>query len=239
MPDLPDNRIRLSSGPIDFTNEVGVTGQDHDDYPGGGDQPRFDHMRMFLIGLLSMQSSYEAPTQYRQGTPWFDLNENALKMRVGSEWVPAADAILIADDFTLGDWYREFVAMGIAPEIRFNGTQAATSDEITIPAAARGAIEGKTDLEVDLFLNGVLQNPDEVVISSGVVRLTSGDIALGTEYVVVIKNVGGSVTSIINNSFTPSGTADDTGEEGDTAYDDDYLYVKTSAGWKRAALSSF
>jgi len=40
-------------------------------------------------------------------------------------------------------------------------------------------------------------------------------------------------------ALTPTGTADATGDEGDIAYDDDYIYVKTSAGWKRAALSTF
>lgn len=43
----------------------------------------------------------------------------------------------------------------------------------------------------------------------------------------------------IENSFTPSSTSDTTGETGDIAWDDGYIYVKTSAGWKRAALSTF
>jgi len=43
----------------------------------------------------------------------------------------------------------------------------------------------------------------------------------------------------IENSFTPTGTADTTGDTGDIAWDDSYIYVKTSAGWKRAALSTF
>ena len=40
-------------------------------------------------------------------------------------------------------------------------------------------------------------------------------------------------------SVTPSGTSDSQGSQGDISYDDDYFYVKTSAGWKRAALSTF
>ena len=43
----------------------------------------------------------------------------------------------------------------------------------------------------------------------------------------------------IANSFTPSSTSDTTGDTGDIAWDDSYIYVRTSAGWKRAALSTF
>jgi hypothetical protein len=40
-------------------------------------------------------------------------------------------------------------------------------------------------------------------------------------------------------SVTPTGTSDPQGNQGDISYDDDYFYVKTSAGWKRAALSAW
>jgi hypothetical protein len=40
-------------------------------------------------------------------------------------------------------------------------------------------------------------------------------------------------------TVTPSGSADAQGSTGDLRYDDSYLYVKTSAGWKRTALSTF
>lgn len=43
----------------------------------------------------------------------------------------------------------------------------------------------------------------------------------------------------LETSYTPSGTADTNGHVGDVAWDDSYLYMKTSAGWKRAALSTF
>lgn len=38
---------------------------------------------------------------------------------------------------------------------------------------------------------------------------------------------------------TPSSSADTQGMAGDIAADDDYVYVKTSTGWKRAALATF
>lgn len=39
--------------------------------------------------------------------------------------------------------------------------------------------------------------------------------------------------------FTPSSTSDGAGNVNDIAHDDGFVYVKTSAGWKRAALSTF
>lgn len=43
----------------------------------------------------------------------------------------------------------------------------------------------------------------------------------------------------LRNSFTPSGSADNRGEKGDIAYDDEFIYIKTSGGWKRARLEIF
>jgi len=43
----------------------------------------------------------------------------------------------------------------------------------------------------------------------------------------------------IGTSKTPTGTADSSGTTGDLGWDASYIYVKTGAGWKRAALSSF
>lgn len=43
----------------------------------------------------------------------------------------------------------------------------------------------------------------------------------------------------LRTSYTPSSTSDTNGETGDIAWDNDYLYIKTSAGWKRTPLSNF
>lgn len=40
-------------------------------------------------------------------------------------------------------------------------------------------------------------------------------------------------------TYTPSATADSNGQAGDVAWDANYIYIKTSSGWKRAALSTF
>lgn len=43
----------------------------------------------------------------------------------------------------------------------------------------------------------------------------------------------------LRTTYTPTGTADANGAVGDTAWDDDYFYLKTSVGWKRTALTVF
>jgi hypothetical protein len=39
--------------------------------------------------------------------------------------------------------------------------------------------------------------------------------------------------------YTPTGSDDANGNEGDIAWDENYFYVKTSAGWKRVAMSAW
>lgn len=43
----------------------------------------------------------------------------------------------------------------------------------------------------------------------------------------------------LRDAYTPTGTADALGATGDTAWDENYFYIKTAAGWKRTALSTF
>jgi hypothetical protein len=43
----------------------------------------------------------------------------------------------------------------------------------------------------------------------------------------------------LRTAYTPTGTADANGNTGDVSWDDNYIYIKTTAGWKRSALSTF
>jgi len=43
----------------------------------------------------------------------------------------------------------------------------------------------------------------------------------------------------LRTSYTPTGSTDTNGNIGDIVWDDNYVYVKTSVGWKRAALAAF
>lgn len=43
----------------------------------------------------------------------------------------------------------------------------------------------------------------------------------------------------LRNTYTPTSSGDSNGEIGDTAWDNDYFYIKTTAGWKRTKLEPF
>jgi hypothetical protein len=43
----------------------------------------------------------------------------------------------------------------------------------------------------------------------------------------------------LRTAYTPTGTADANGNTGDVSWDANYIYIKTAAGWKRSALSTF
>jgi hypothetical protein len=56
---------------------------------------------------------------------------------------------------------------------------------------------------------------------------------------VHVKGATGYNQLRMETSYTPTGTADTHGNVGDIAWNSSYFYVKTSAGWKRAALTTF
>lgn len=184
-PVIPDNRIRFPAGRLDFDTEVGITGQDHDDYPAPGQQPRFDWLRLYLIALLSQQSSYQEPTQYRDGTTWFDLNSNIVKIRRNDAWVSLAEAIKLDVDVdgepvTLQQLYTTIkTLMGYKPTASFSGhsTQDGIAS-IPIPDSLRSAAGAGSRPFV--WINGDLVDPRRSDYVGGTapisIRLTGGTV---------------------------------------------------------------
>jgi hypothetical protein len=56
---------------------------------------------------------------------------------------------------------------------------------------------------------------------------------------VTITGANGYAQLRLVTSYTPTSSADTNGTTGDIAKDDNYIYLKTSTGWKRAALTTF
>jgi hypothetical protein len=198
MPTTPDNRLRFPSTLIDFPNDVGTTSQDHDSYPPPQGQARYDHFRMVMIALLSQQSSYEAPTQYRNGTPWFDLNTNVLKIRSGGAWVSYADVIALGDAdptsgsyLTLSEWFdtTNVAISSLAQEITFSGVSTADSvTDITIPASLQTLLY--SDTRCFLYINGVLADPrDCSIINLTTIRLSNISLDTDDEFTVILRRV--------------------------------------------------
>ena len=58
----------------------------------------------------------------------------------------------------------------------------------------------------------------------------------------IIFTIGGGVTKgfvTFTSSYTPTSSADTNGGQGAFAWDDDYIYIRTTTGWKRSALTTF
>lgn len=181
---LPDNRIRFDSTKIDFVADVGTTSQDHDNYPPAGGQARFDHMRMYLIGLLAQQSSFNEPSQKRDGTPWFDLNDFSLKIWVNGEWKYYSTVIPLEDTgagiISLDDWYQSVSAAlaSLGSEVCFGGTCTVDGvSSIPIPTSVQAAI--KSDSRAFVYVNGQAIDPRTVtIIGSPATSLQLDDVVL-------------------------------------------------------------
>jgi len=226
---LPDNRMRFPASPIDFDKEVGITGQDHDEYPKAGTQPRFDWMRMAIISLLSQQSSYSEPVEFREGTAWFDLNDEILKIRKDDEWRPFAEVVGITEDgYTLADFHRDFKLLNLSPNVRWSGTASKTQSFITMPPAIISALHGKSDLTASVYINGKLVGPDRVSVHPGQVTLKDTSLTVNDEFVVEIRNISIPATLTQHAPLADTKVADNkltidmpTGRVGHVKTDDD------------------
>jgi len=73
-------------------------------------------------------------------------------------------------------------------------------------------------------------------------RIREGTVGIGTlnpQAQLDINGDEGYAQLRLRTSFSPTNTNDSRGNTGDLAWDDNYIYMKTSAGWKRAVLSTF
>lgn len=72
-----------------------------------------------------------------------------------------------------------------------------------------------------------------IIISS----TTNGDISFNTG-IIINGNNGFSQLRLMQN-YTPTGSRDTNGDVGCIAWDNNYLYIKVSTGWKRTALTGW
>ena len=195
---IPDNRLRFPATKIDFVTEVGIGNGDHDTYPSPGAQARYDHMRMVVIALLSQQSSYDEPTEYRDGTPWFDLNDGTLKIRLNDGWVRYSEIISVEEQNgvstkTLAEFYNEVAETltSLAPEIVFTGTSGTDNvGSITIPITLRGNLNA--DSRAFVYVNGLLKSPLSTQLNNPnptMVILNGFTINSGDDFTVIIRRI--------------------------------------------------
>lgn len=201
MPDDIDNRIALPPTLIDFV-AVGVTGQDHDEFPAPAQQPRYDWMRLYLIGLLSNQSAAERPTQFRTGTIFYNKTTNAFEYHDGDNWQDIASGVLLdgsnTDNIvTLASWYTEAVEQlaSIRPRVTWSGDVLENGvTTIAIPNSAKDVIEGICDdVRPLVYRNGALINPNNTRFAAGCptsVELLDGEtLDRGDSYTVIVEKI--------------------------------------------------
>ncbi len=145
-----------------------------------------------------------------------------------------SDATVLDDgrDMRLGDLRFDgnsrFISTylnNVGPTIQGNGSNSTTTinGRLNIDLQATNEIRAQAPLRLQDDLHDIGNSPG----SAGMFLKSLGS-GSGVDWVY-----------LQGRSYTPTGTADATGATGEIAYDDDYIYVKTSAGWARAALSTF
>lgn len=108
---------------------------------------------------------------------------------------------------------------------------------------------GTTALGTDIKVTGIssfgvnVLNTSFVTLSQDhTIALMGGPVGVGTVSPVSkleVEGANGYNQFRMKKTYTPSGTLDQNGSIGDMSWDNNYLYVKTSVGWKRAALSTW
>jgi hypothetical protein len=161
---------------------------------------------MTLISLLANQSSFDEPTQYRDGTFWFDLNTLELKVRSEAQWLSAANVIAVATTdeeagdstiFTLAEWYESVqdILASSAPEITFGGASSDDVVSIPIPTSLRGGLY--SDSRPFVYRNGLLLDPRLTVLEPSATPTAvqlNGSLSLsdGDTFTVLIKRIPAS-----------------------------------------------
>jgi hypothetical protein len=193
----PDNRLRFPSTLINFTTDVGIASQDHDNYPPPQGVARYDHMRMVVIALLAQQASFDEPSEYRNGTPWFDLNTNTLKIHTSSGWVNYSEVIALGEPdtdgnyTTLAEWFdtTNSALSVLAQEVVFNGRSTSSNVvDIAIPGQLQAFIY--LDTRCYLYINGLLVDPRNCsILCTSTIRLSNVSLSTNDEFTVILRRV--------------------------------------------------
>lgn len=185
-----NNQIRFPSAEIDFTNDVGLTGQNHDDYAEPGTISRYDWMRIILLGLLANQASNDEPTNYRPGTIWYHINESCFKCNSGSFKNISNNIKVIATNLASWSIDMQEKANRFVERMAFSGVANDHTDTINIPESAQSIVVPNN--RPFLYKNGLMIDPSLVnfnEIGCPVAIELSGNAILesGDKFTILIK----------------------------------------------------
>jgi len=199
---MADNRIRFDPTLIDFAATFGLTGQAHDTYPAPGQPPRYDWARSYLQALLAHQSSPSGspPTQYRQGTIWFQNDDKRIYIYTtdiydGTGWKDISECIFLDTGLTLQQWYIQATQLlaSILPRMTFSGSIITDfTTHIPVPTAIQtDLVPIKNLVRPVLYVNGLLKDPRLYQFSAScpvTIDIISGiTLRVGDKFTVVIE----------------------------------------------------
>jgi hypothetical protein len=141
--------------------------------------------------------------------------------------------------------YDSYCSFGIKQEgdfgaMTFRGSSTNDNDLI-------GLVQGQLLVYPQLFLYSNNSENNSTYTSIRMDGLTGSILLSSTNGLKIEGNTGLNIENstfgydqlILKNTYTPTSTSDSNGTKGNITWDDDYLYIKTSAGWKRSELKTF
>lgn len=119
------------------------------------------------------------------------------------------------------DYISKFGAKGANNNDGFNIYAGAINDQISTPINNGG--------------NTVISSPSAILVPG-----LSNTVVLGGLGITATQSNSVYISQpVVISASAPANTADSSGVQGEIRYDSDYFYIKTAAGWKRTALSTF
>ena len=198
------------------------------------------------------KTAYAIDAEVQQAKSSYGINVSLLNSRgIGATQYGARISSTVSGAGTVAD-----NVYGISLNVSDAGTGTITNyygiSLTSIPASTSSAWYLYNSTAAKSYLSGDVgvgtSSPTQKLHVSGNARLTGalydGTNSAGSSGNVLTSTGGGtqwkSAASVLAGStYVPTGTSDPLGSTGDFSYDSNYIYVKTSAGWKRTALSTF
>jgi len=171
---------------------------------------------------------------------WKDKNAGGDSFRLGfiAQQVETVEPLLVFTNKNDENGYKGIHIDGIIP-LLVEAVKELSVSGVTENKFLQTQTVLAEDNNIDLNYNGT----PETAVNGGIRVLN----AKGSEAAELLTNSNGDW--VTNNDFkpnsltipqyTPSSSSDEVGNVGNVTRDDDYIYIKTSTGWKRANLESF
>jgi hypothetical protein len=173
-------------------------------------------------------------------TPSFISNPLTIGGTTFNSTTTARTTARLTDNFTpTATGTNTFTAMSIQGTINQTGGHTGISKGIEINPTLTAAADYRG---IDIVANNA---NTKGIYQSGTLttNIFVGKTAIGSTTAptsnLTITGANGYTQLRLVTQYTPTATADTNGAAGDVSVDDNYIYFKTSTGWKRAALSTF